>query len=123
MRHRPQLPHQLRVARAVNVVDRVSQIPLRIQHLPLDVDPLVRQDVVDRPQNAGHVVMDMHQPVRSRLVVQMAMRQIHAEQRIAARDIVHHARRHELPDILLRLFRASPDMRRQNHVRQTLQRT
>ena len=50
------------------------------------------------------------------------MRQVHAEQRIAALEIIDHPRRNKLADILLRLLGAAADVRSQNHIRQSSQR-
>src|ERR1700739_1270937 len=50
----------------------------------------------------------------------MKMRQVHTKQRVSAPEVIDHASRNKLPDVLLRFFRAPPNMRRQNHVGQSL---
>ena len=67
--------------------------------------------------------MDMHQPVRPFFILQMALRQIHAEQRVTGAHVIQQLRGHKLSNILLRLFSRTAHVRRQNHVGQPAQHT
>jgi hypothetical protein len=50
----------------------------------------------------------MHQPVRPRRILQVTMRQIYAQHRIASANIIHQPLRHQLPNVLLGFFRRPP---------------
>ena len=65
MRNRSQLPQQRLIALLIDVVDRVADRTPRIQHLPFNIDSAIRQNVVNRAQNSRHIMVDVHQPVRS----------------------------------------------------------
>src|SRR5580693_4510985 len=93
--HSAQLAQQLRVARTVNVIDRVPQIPPRREHLALNVDSAIPQYVVDCAQNSRHIVMDVHQPVRSLFILQVHGWKIHAHRRVARLHVVDQLRRDE----------------------------
>ena len=48
VRHASQLHHQILVASLIDVINRIAKIPARIQYLPLNVDPAIRQNIVNR---------------------------------------------------------------------------
>src|ERR1035437_1002193 len=122
LRNGAQFSEQLLIAIPIDVVNRISKRPASIQHLPLNIDPLIRQNVVNRPQDSRHIVVHMGQPVRAWRIVQMTLRQVHAQLRIPALKIIDNPRGNKLANILLRLSRPPADMRSQDHIRQPLQR-
>src|SRR4051812_41979067 len=54
---------------------------------------------------------------------ELAMRKIYAQHSVAGVHVIEQSRRHEAAYVFLRLFSAAPNVRRKDHVWQTLQRT
>src|SRR5689334_19716674 len=63
MVHAAQLLDETGVTRLVDVIDGVSQVSARIEHLALNVDSMGRQNFVDRKQHPRHVAVYVSQAV------------------------------------------------------------
>jgi site-specific DNA recombinase len=120
--HGAQLGEDVLAVLRADVGQHVAVLVPGPQQLALDIDAVLGQHPVDRSQHAGHVLVQVDQPVHAGHGRQRDVGQVDAQRGGAGGDVIDQLVRHELADVLLGLLGRPADVRGEDDVGQPAQR-
>ena len=106
---------------AADVGDHVAELAAGAEQLALDVDLVVGEDAVDRREHAGHVAVQVDEPVRAGPRGRDRPGRLTLSAVVPSDDVVAQLAGDEPADVLLRLLGRPADVRREDDVGQPAQ--
>ena len=111
----------LRLVSLADIRNDVADLLVRLQILPEDVDPVLRDHPVDRGQDPGLVGMNVNESMSPAQIRKLHLRNVHTREGVARIDEVDERAGYVIRDVRLSFLGASPDVRGQNDVGKSLE--